>query len=139
MAMDEWDELLELSRLDPLLATATWVPLARAEAAAGVSRSALRSWYRSGQIASRLVDGPHGPQRLVPLEAVLHRADLSPRLRARAGRAVTLEAEVALLRDRVAALEARLAALESPSGQAAMATTTSATSPPAPSRTWSPE
>ena len=42
-----------------------WIPLAQAEAETGVSRSALRSWYRNGEIPSRLVDGPHGPQRLL--------------------------------------------------------------------------
>ena len=65
--LDAWrDELELLARLDDT----PWVPLAIAEAEAGVSRSALRAWYRNGEIASRLVDGPHGPQRLVPLQAV---------------------------------------------------------------------
>lgn len=59
--------------------TTTWVPLAEAERQAGVSRSTLRAWYRGGQIASRLMPGPHGLQRLVPLEAVLARAERSPR------------------------------------------------------------
>jgi DNA-binding transcriptional MerR regulator len=53
---------------------ATWVPLSDAAAAAGVSRSALRTWYRSGQIPSRLEPGPHGPQRMVPRELVIERA-----------------------------------------------------------------
>jgi hypothetical protein len=57
----------------------TWVPLAEAERQAHLSRSTLRAWYRSGQIASRLMPGPHGLQRLVPLEAVLDRAERSPR------------------------------------------------------------
>jgi hypothetical protein len=57
----------------------TWVALADAEREAGVSRSTLRAWYRGGQIASRLMPGPHGLQRLVPLEAVLARAERSPR------------------------------------------------------------
>ena len=68
------DELELLAKIDDT----PWVPLAIAEAEAGVSRSALRAWYRNGEIASRLVDGPHGPQRLVPLQAV-----------ARPGRAVS--------------------------------------------------
>ena len=89
-----------------------WVTLADAERQAGISRSALRAWYRSGQVASRLIDGPHGPQRLVPLGAVVERAQQSPRVRKRAAQAVGLEAELALLRDRVDALERRLAALE---------------------------
>lgn len=57
----------------------TWVSLAEAERQAGVSRSTLRAWYRTGQIASRLMPGPHGLQRLVPLEVVLERAERSPR------------------------------------------------------------
>ena len=68
------DELELLARLDDT----PWVPLAIAEAEAGVSRSALRAWYRNGEIASRLVDGPHGPQRLVPLQAVLDRPRSQP-------------------------------------------------------------
>lgn len=56
-----------------------WVSLAEAEHQAGVSRSTLRAWYRGGQIASRLVPGPHGMQRLVPLDAVLERVARSPR------------------------------------------------------------
>jgi transposase len=107
--LDAWREELEL------LARAegtTWVPLAEAEEQAGVSRSALRSWYRNGEIRSRLVDGPHGPQRLVPLEAVLERAERSTRIRRRAEREISLEAQVALLRSQVDRLEIRLAALE---------------------------
>jgi hypothetical protein len=107
--IDAWRAELEL------LARAegtTWVSLAEAEAEAGVSRSALRAWYRNGEIASRLVDGPHGPQRLVPLEAVVERAGQSARIRRRSEREVGLEAQVALLRSRVDQLEIRLAALE---------------------------
>jgi hypothetical protein len=58
---------------------ATWVSLAEAERRAGVSRSTLRAWYRTGQVASRLTPGPHGLQRLVPLEIVLDKASRSPR------------------------------------------------------------
>ena len=66
--LEAWrDELDLLARLDD----AHWVPLAVAEAETGVSRSALRSWYRNREIPSRLVDGPNGPQRLVPLTAVI--------------------------------------------------------------------
>ncbi|GAA1266884.1 hypothetical protein GCM10009609_32500 [Pseudonocardia aurantiaca] len=89
-----------------------WVTLARAEAEVGVSRSALRSWYRNGEIQSRLVDGPNGPQRLVQLDAVIERAAASPRIQRRAEREVSLEAQVTLLRHRVDQLELRLAALE---------------------------
>ena len=62
--LDEWELELELSAQ---LEGSDWVTLERAAAQTGVSRAALRSWYRTGQIPSRLVDGPHGPQRLVPL------------------------------------------------------------------------
>jgi transposase len=102
------DELELLAELDD----SPWVPLAIAEAEAGVSRSALRAWYRNGEIASRLVDGPHGPQRLVPLQAVLDRAGQSARIQRRAEREVSLEAQLTLLRHRVDQLELRLAALE---------------------------
>jgi transposase len=107
--LDAWrDELELLARLDDT----PWVPLAIAEAEAGVSRSALRAWYRNGEIASRLVDGPHGPQRLVPLQAVLDRAAQSARIQRRVEREVSLEAQLTLLRHRVDHLELRLAALE---------------------------
>lgn len=113
----DWEARLEAWRAElDLLARAggtTWVPLAEAERQVGVSRSALRSWYRNGEVASRLVDGPHGPQRLVPLEAVLDRAERSARIRKRVEREISLEAQVALLRHQVERLEIRLAALES--------------------------
>ena len=112
----EWDERLRrwqaeldlFARLDD----EPWVPLAHAEAETGVSRSALRSWYRTGEVPSRLVDGPHGPQRLVPLRTVIERASRSPRIQRRAEREVSLEAQVALLRHRLDQLEHRLTALE---------------------------
>ena len=107
--LDAWrDELELLAKLDDT----PWVPLAIAETEAGVSRSALRAWYRNGEIASRLIDGPHGPQRLVPLEAVLDRAAKSARIQRRVEREVSLEAQLTLLRHRVDHLELRLAALE---------------------------
>jgi uncharacterized protein YigA (DUF484 family) len=114
--VSEWEERLarwqaELE-LFAQLEESPWVPLARAEAETGVSRSALRSWYRNGEIPSRLVDGPNGPQRLVPLDAVVERAARSPRIQRRAEREVSLEAQVALLRHRVDQLELRLAAVE---------------------------
>jgi transposase len=105
----QWQTELELfAQLDGT----PWVPLAEAEAETGVSRSALRSWYRNGEIPSRLVDGPNGPQRLVPLDDVVRRAAQSPRIQRRAEREVGLEAQVALLRHRVDTLELRLAAVE---------------------------
>jgi transposase len=104
-----WRDELELfARLDDT----PWVPLAIAEAETGVSRSALRAWYRNGEIVSRLVDGPHGPQRLVPLQAVLDRAAQSARIQRRAEREISLEAQLTLLRHRVDQLELRLTALE---------------------------
>lgn len=114
--MSDWEERLERWQAElelfAQLEESPWVPLARAEVETGVSRSALRSWYRHGEIPSRLVDGPNGPQRLVPLDAVVERAARSPRIQRRAEREVGLEAQVALLRHRVDQLELRLAALE---------------------------
>jgi transposase len=111
-----WDERLERWQAElelfARLEDEPWVPLARAEAETGASRSALRSWYRNGEIPSRLVDGPHGPQRLVPLHSVIERASRSPRLQRRAEREVSLEAQVALLRHRVDQLELLLAAVD---------------------------
>jgi hypothetical protein len=63
-------------------------------------------------VPSRLVDGPHGVQRLVPLEAVVERAAKSPRIQRRIAGAIGLEAEVAILRQQVADLEARVRRLE---------------------------
>ena len=100
----------ELALLDQL---AGWVPLAEACDRTGASRSTVRSWYRSGQIRSRLVDGPHGPQRLVVLDEVAGRAERSPRIRRRAEDTIALEAQVDLLRQQVRALELRVSLLES--------------------------
>lgn len=86
--------------------------LERAAADTGVSRAALRGWYGTGQIPSRLVDGPHGPQRLVPLALVAARAEASPRLRRSAQRRLADEAQLEILRHRIDQLELRLAALE---------------------------
>jgi hypothetical protein len=108
--LDEWE--LEL-QLNAQLDGSEWVTLERAAAETGVSRAALRTWYRTGQIASRLVDGPHGPQRLVPRDVVAARAEASPRLRKSAERRLGDEAELEILRDRVGRLELRLAELES--------------------------
>ena len=105
----DWDQALEAWSAEP---EGTWVTLAEAERRAGVSNSALRSWYRSGQVPSRLVDGPHGLQRLVPLDEVVRRAAQSPRIQRRIAGAIGVEAEVAILRQRVDELEARLRRLE---------------------------
>jgi uncharacterized protein YceH (UPF0502 family) len=101
-----------MTELHELLADVGWVTLAEAAEVSGASRSTLRSWYRRGEIPSRLDDGPHGPERLVPLDAVIERAQTSPRLWKRAAQALHEEADVAVLRHRVAELEARVAELE---------------------------
>ena len=75
--LDAWELELELAAQ---LEGSDWVTLDRAAADTGASRAALRNGYRTGQIPSRLVDGPHGPQRLVPLALVAARAEASPRL-----------------------------------------------------------
>jgi transposase len=107
--LDDWELELELSaQLDD----SDWVTLERAAAETGVSRAALRNWYRTGQIPSRLVDGPHGPQRLVPLAVIAARAEASPRLRHSAERRLADEAQLEILRHRVNQLELRLAAVE---------------------------
>jgi transposase len=107
--LDAWEIELELgARLEG----DDWVTLDRAAEQTGASRAALRTWYRSGQIPSRLVDGPHGPQRLVPLAPVAARAEASPRLRRSAERRLADQAQLELLRHRVDQLELRLAALE---------------------------
>jgi len=107
--LDEWELELELSAR---LAGSDWVTLERAAADTGASRAALRNWYRTGQIPSRLVDGPHGPQRLVPLAVAAARAEASPRLRRTAERRLADEAQLEILRHRIDQLEIRLAALE---------------------------
>ncbi|HMD93426.1 MAG TPA: hypothetical protein VKG80_12365 [Trebonia sp.] len=117
--LDQWELELELSTQ---LAGSDWVTLERAAAETGVSRAALRNWYRTEQIPSRLVDGPHGPQRLVPLSVIAARAEASPRLRHSAERRIAEEAQLEILRHRVDQLELRLAALEGrlPTGEAAV-------------------
>lgn len=99
----DWDELLRQLEHDP--PEPGWVTVDEAAAAASVSRSTLRSWYRTGQIPSRMVAGIHGPQRLVPLDAVIERAMKSPRVQKSLARARSLEEEVRELRRRVDALE----------------------------------
>src|SRR6266851_3675117 len=107
--LDEWELDLELNAT---LEGSEWVTLEKAAEETGVSRAALRTWYRTEQIPSRLVDGPHGPQRLVPLAVVAERAEASPRLRSTAQRRLAGEAQLEILRHRVDQLELRLAALE---------------------------
>jgi hypothetical protein len=107
--LDEWELDLELNAT---LEGSEWVTLEKAAAETGVSRAALRTWYRTEQIPSRLADGPHGPQRLVPLAMVAERAEASPRLRKTAERRLADEAQLELLRHRVDQMELRLADLE---------------------------
>jgi transposase len=107
--LDDWELELELNAR---LAGSDWVTLERAAAETGASRAALRSWYRTGQIPSRLVDGPHGPQRLVPLALVAARAEASPRLRRATEQRLADAAQLEILRYRIDQLELRLAALE---------------------------
>jgi transposase len=107
--LDQWETELELA---VQLEGSDWVTLEQAAAQTGVSRAALRTWYRTGQVASRLVDGPHGPQRLVPLSVIAERAEASPRLRRAAERRRSDEAQLEILRYRVDQLELQLAELE---------------------------
>lgn len=112
----DWEDRLDAWELELELAAqvegSDWVTLERAAAETGASRAALRSWYRTGQIPSRLVGGPHGPQRLVPLGTVADRAEASPRVRRTAQRRLGDEAQLEILRHRIDQLELRLAALE---------------------------
>lgn len=102
----DWDGVLaQLSHEAP---DEGWVTLAEAQQATGLSRSTLRSWFRSGRIASKMMVGPHGPQRLVPLDAVVECSLASDRGRRQLEHARSLEAEVELLRARVDALERHL-------------------------------
>jgi transposase len=107
--LDAWELELELAAG---LESSEWVTLERAAAQTGASRAALRNWYRTGQIPSRLADGPHGPQRLVPLALVAERAQASPRLRRSIERRLADQVQLEVLRHRVDQLELRLAALE---------------------------
>ena len=107
--LDAWELELELNAR---LEGSDWVTLERAAADTGASRAVLRTWYRTGQIPSRLVDGPNGPQRLVPMALVAARAEASPRLRHSAERRLADQAQLELLRHRIDQLELRLAALE---------------------------
>src|ERR1700735_5191811 len=107
--VDAWELELDLAAQ---LEGSDWVTLERAAADTGASRAVLRNWYRTGEIPSRLVDGAHGPQRLVPLAGGAARAEGSPRLRRAAQRRLADESQLEILRHRVDQLELRLAALE---------------------------
>ena len=102
----DWDGLLSHLAAQPQ--REGWVTLDEAVTACGVARSTLRSWYRSGQLPSRMVPGIHGPQRLVPLDAVVDRALRSSRVRRQLEHSRSLEAEVDELRRRLDAIERHL-------------------------------
>jgi hypothetical protein len=102
----DWDGLLSQLARQPQ--EEGWVTLDEASSASGVARSTLRSWYRSGRLPSRMVAGIHGPQRLVPLDAVLDRALRTSRVRRQLEHARSLEAEVEELRRRLDAIERHL-------------------------------
>lgn len=95
--VQEWREAADIE----------WATVAEAERATGVSRSALRAWYRNGDVPSHLVEGPHGQQRLVDLEAVVARAAQAGK---RVGRRRGETIDVLLLR--IEELERRVEALE---------------------------
>jgi hypothetical protein len=110
--VETWRREFEESASDEAL---QWVSLAQAERESGVSRSTMRAWFRSGELPSRLEPGPHGPQRLVPLEAVLDMAQRSPargRQRRRAPSVGFPDGLAALVESLTARAEARAAAAE---------------------------
>lgn len=110
MSEVDWDELLGRA---VELESATWVTIRHAAEASGASRSTLRAWYRRGEVPSRLADGPHGPERHVPLEAVLERA-AAARLRGSRGDDIVrrLADQLARQAEAIAALRQRVDDLE---------------------------
>lgn len=88
-----------------------WLALTEAAEQAGVSVAALRKWYRSGVVPSRLVPGPRGDMRQVPLDVVQARAALTVaprRAAAEAASAPRAELELAPLVARMEGLTAQL-------------------------------
>jgi transposase len=102
----DWDDLLGELANQPI--EEGWVTLEEAVDATGVSRSTLRSWYRSGRIPAKMIAGPHGPQRIVPLAAVLDQVLGSARSRRQLEHARSLQAEVDELRRRLEIIERHL-------------------------------
>jgi transposase-like protein len=100
----DWDGLLAQLAAQP--DAEGWVTLDEAARATGVSRSTLRSWYRKGLIASRMVPSLHGPQRLVPLDQAMGCSARSPRLSRQLDHARSLQGQIDDLRLRIEALEA---------------------------------
>ncbi|HTW06553.1 MAG TPA: hypothetical protein VME46_03530 [Acidimicrobiales bacterium] len=105
-AADDWERMLGELAAQPI--DEGWVTLEEAVGATGVSRSTLRSWYRSGVIPSKMVAGLHGPQRIVPLDLVVGRALGSSRSRRQLEQARSLQAEVEELRRRIEVIERQL-------------------------------
>ncbi len=105
-APDQWDRLLDDLSSQPV--EEGWVTLEEAVDATGMSRSTLRSWYRSGRIPSRMIAGMHGPQRIVPLAVVVDQALSSPRSRRQLAQSRALQAEVDELRQRLDRIERHL-------------------------------
>jgi transposase len=101
-----WEDVLAQLATDP--PDESWVTVAEASRATGLSKSTLRSWYRAGAVPSQMIAGVHGPERLVRLDAVVERSLASARGRRQLEHVRSLEAEVESLRDRVAALERHL-------------------------------
>src|ERR1700683_3007332 len=89
---NDWDRMLGELAAQPI--EEGWVTLEEATGATGVSRSTLRSWYRTGLIPSKMVAGSHGPQRIVPLDLVVERTLGSSRSRRQLEQARSLQAEV---------------------------------------------
>lgn len=105
------------------LGAQNWVTLREARAATGASLPALRRWYRDGLIASVLVPGRHGDQRLVDLDEVVSHAASSPTIgrRARAPQLAddvthALIEQVASMAMQLSDLRERVAKLEQGSG-----------------------
>jgi transposase len=105
-SINDWDRMLGELAAQPI--EEGWVTLEEATGATGVSRSTLRSWYRTGLIPSKMVAGSHGPQRIVPLDLVVERTLGSSRSRRQLEQARSLQAEVEELRRRVERIERQL-------------------------------
>jgi transposase len=103
---DKWDRLLGELASAPV--EEGWVTLEEAAGSTGVSKSTLRSWYRGNRIPSRMVAGVHGPQRVVPLDAVIGQALSSSRTRRQLEQVLDLRTEINELRQRLERVERHL-------------------------------
>jgi transposase len=104
-----WELELELNAQ---LEGSDWVTLERRGADTDVFRAALRNWYRTGRIPSRLAADPHGPQRLVPFALAADRAEARRACATSQNDGWPTRPQLEILRHRVDQLEPRLAALE---------------------------